>query len=383
MVAKPTATSIREIYNSPTGATSGSLFHRLNNVVDRLDKNKPTVPELVSLRRHFSTKASLSKGYIAYCEYWLVVHHLDWLLRLQANSRASLPPTLQKVCSEAGLIVPTAQQKKDSTTLIYYLPLHEAFTSKKYLTANQHRKDVFDTDVSGKFVQGIVEALSELWPEHAINLHSQTLDTKVLLRQRFLQFLHWQLLQNALTHALADPLFNSNYTRSTAETFSALEGSDFLFGSIAILQLSLLDAKTCTAEQYCSVLSETHPRLARHSVDRHALDSRRHTRTMVLTYSDTGPGIERHVRHFSPMREKLPDSLTSKYILENRISGREVLDSGNGLLDIRVLSDDARAILVIETPNSTYLHSAELGLEEVAGGAAMNRGTSVSIILES
>jgi hypothetical protein len=374
---------LRDLYDeNPSSQKASSTFHRLSKAVDELDREKPAEDELKSLCRHFHSKANISKSQHDFGELTLVAHHLEWLMALKLDS-AALPssnPTANT--SASGILSKSLAKPKHDDTLIFYLPSNEAATSRKYETSISQRSNVFDTKVAQAFFEPIASELLRFWPKQLKPLVGRAPTPKYAKLRSLLTFAHWQLLQNTLTHALAEPTFNRNYVQSWLRHYSPLAGTEYLFGSISALVVEVLDPSITPQNTFNRRMHSISGSLSNVCGDIYLAAKNSQQAILVLSYIDTGPGIERHIRHFSPRKAQLPKTFDTKFVIENRVSGRDILDSGNGLQDICQLASEAGAIIVFETPESQYALSRTHDLNSVTSASSVPRGTSVTILLQ-
>ena len=361
----------------------GRQFHRLSNLVDVLDKSQVSVVELQELFHRFDKKRNSTKRNKMWSECSLACCHISWLGRLKGDDQLARAHQefLLKNSSE-GLLSSSEEAPEQAGLATFFLPSHERSVGLADSELPSLRKNIFETKSKRQFFQRIQSVLASTWPSLEKDISSNTLDANTLVRNEFLQFMHKQLLQNALTHAYAEALHNPNYTKHYLEHYGS-EGADFLFGSLAFLEVRVLAAAAVDQEVFSSELSSFHPALAGEAIGLFERCRSRRSKIVAFSYCDTGPGIERHIRHFSPQKSDLPREFDIKFAIDNRIAGRSVARAGEGLSDIRKHSQESQATLVFETTDSSYLLSEKMGIEEVTNNSRINRGTSVSILFET
>jgi hypothetical protein len=366
----------------PRSSSLGRRFHRLCGIIDDLDKRKPALDEIRDLLSRFEKRRDNTKSQELFAEYELICGHLSWLGSLQGDGElTSKYRYFSSFTEREGLIGRSDQEYSDRASISFLLPNHERSISADNNGTTEYRRDLFETLQRERFFPKILSVINAVWPKSKLGISPQTLDAHLLMRNNFIQFMHKQLLQNALTHAYADVTFNRNYAASTRSHF-AHEGDDFLFGVLAYLEVQVLDPKKSKVADFSAELASFHPNLGERGPAVHEQLRQRKTRLCSFSYCDSGPGIERHLRQFSPDRVNLPKEFDTRYVLDNKLSGRMSINSGEGLADVRTLAQQANAILIIETPGSIYIDDITASVEFSGKNNRVSRGTSVSILIE-
>jgi len=362
---------------------SGRQFHRLSDLVDVLDKSKPGIDELHSLFDRFDLKRKSSKSARMLAECTLVCCHIAWLGRLKDDKRLTRShQDFVLRTDQEGLISSDEYPPERVKTATFFLPSHERSIGSLGGGVAEYRKDLFETRTKRQFFQRIQSVLAKTWPSLEREISANTLDANAVVRNEFMQFMHKQLLQNALTHAYAEAVHNPNYTKHYLDHYKD-EGADFLFGSLAYLEVRTLEPGRMDKKLFGAELASYHQDLSPEANRMYDRLLSRGSRIIAFSYCDTGPGIERHIRHFSPSKSELPEEFDIKFAMDNRLAGRAVARAGEGLADIRRHSQDARAILIIETTDGSYLLSEQLSVDEVCKKSRVKRGTSVSVLFET
>ncbi|MDO9641207.1 MAG: hypothetical protein Q7J44_21985 [Pseudotabrizicola sp.] len=374
---------ISEIYAGlePENSIHGRKVHRLNAAVHYLDRPKPTLETIGSLFRKYTSRAGRSKTPQARAEYELLSGHLSWLGSL--NDDPNLKDEYAKFKTASNPEGYLGDQGIDAThedTLTFRLDLH-IHRIRASLGPSTFQRDMFDACGKEVFLPRISRVIENVWRKHSILVSPNSLDASAMLRKSFVEFMHMQLAQNALTHAHADATFNGNYTKFYREHFSN-EGEDFLFGVLTFLDVTLLDPKAMGDSNFNQQLQSFYPKLKNLMLGTYERLIRQKRRLLIFSYCDTGPGIERHVRNFSPSRANLSDTLSLKQIMDGRIAGRESAGAGQGLNDVRELASEISAKIVVETPDGTYFSDNHNGVEETDRTSRLSRGTTFSVILE-
>lgn len=375
--------SISEIYDGlvPENSHLGRKVHRLNAVVHYLDRTKPTLETLNGLFRRFINRAETSKSQQARAEYELISGHLSWLGSLRGDPH--LREEYGKFKAAANFEGLLGNQNSDASredTLTFRLDLHVQ-RIRASIENNTFQRDVFDTCGKEAFLPRISRIVDKVWKKHSIEVSPASLDASAMLRKSFVEFMHLQLVQNALSHANADATFNRNYNRFSKEHFST-EGEDYLFGVLTFLDITLLDPNAMSQAKFDLQLQSFYPKLSSVATEIYQRLSRQRRRVLIFSYCDTGPGIERHVRHFSPKRASLPDTLNVKRIIDDKMAGREVPGAGQGLNDVRELAREVSARIVVETPGGIYFDDRGSNIEQTEQKSRLSRGTAFSVILE-
>jgi len=378
------ANSLGEIYADlePKNSIRGRKVHRLCQAVDFLDRNKPSPCELSKLFDRFQKRRDTAKKAPSYAEYQLLCAHLSWLGSAQKMEELDREHQLfRSINSKDGLLSREEENLKDENNVSFLLHSHERQASANLSRSGGFRRDVFDSASKEDFFSRIVKVLEMCWPDKLLGISHRTLDTHLLLRNSFLEFMHKQLLQNVLCHAFADSTFNAKYNKFYRNQF-ATEGDEFMFGVLAFLDVQLLDPEVMDEIKFASELQSVHPRLAKDEDRMHAKLKAQKKRVLVFSYCDSGPGIERHITQFSPRRNELPKKFDVKFIVDNRIAGRDDVGSGMGLNDVRQLAREVSAKFIIETPRTIYLDDYSNNLELSLANRRLSRGTSATILLE-
>lgn len=361
----------------------GRQFHRLSNLVHKLDKAGSEVADLHTLYDRFEKKRDSSKTARMFTEFSLICCHIAWLGRLRNDyDLAQKHQNFTLSSEQEGLIAFEQNSIAPENQATFFLPTHERCVGLSSSESQTFRKDLFESRSKKHFFPRIQSVLSRVWPALERDISASTLDATTLIRNEFLQFMHKQLLQNVLTHAYAEATHNPNYSKHFLDHYSS-EGADFLFGSIAYLEIRALDPQTMSKNKFRAELASYHRLLSDAENQRYDRMIARKSRLIAFSYCDTGPGIERHLRHFSPQKYALPEKFDTKYVLDNRLAGRTVARAGEGLSDIRKHSQESDATLIIETAESTYLKSEQDGLEHTDEQTRVKRGTSVTILFET
>jgi hypothetical protein len=129
-------------------------------------------------------------------------------------------------------------------------------------------------------------------------------------------------------------------------------------------------------------LEALHPLLVeRYSTTWDELISKR-SKILIVSYCDTGPGLERHYIQFGSNGANKTADITTKEIIDGRLTGRSTFGSGQGLSDVRKLAANAGAILIFETQQSLYYCDPQKAHEHSRRSKRTPRGTSVSIVVE-
>lgn len=373
----------KAIYDEgPYNETSGRKIHRVCRVIHDLDKHKPGLEEIETLNGQFAWRRDHAKSQELFAEYALICGHLSWLGALQKDDALIRQFRSFSHCTnDEGLVRRSGHELKDDASILFLLPNHERSVSSQNSDSEEYRRDLFETLPREHFFPQILSVINSVWQNTNLGLSPQTLDAHMMLRNRFVQFMHKQLLQNALTHAYADVTFNRNYNPSTRSHF-AQEGDDFLFGVLAYLEVQVLDPRRVTIGKFSNELSSYHSNLGERGEAIFERLKQRKARLCIFSYCDTGPGIERHLINFSPKRADLPKSFDVRFVLDHKLSGRTSINSGEGLSDVRALAEEASAVLVIETPSSIYIDDAVAGVEVSQANDRLSRGTAVSMLFE-
>lgn len=373
----------RTIYNvEPYNSPNGRKIHRLARIVADLDRSKPDLEEVEYLLDRFRNRSESAHSSNSFAEYALLAGHLAWLGSLLGDQDCTNDFLDFSTETHAeGLLHSKGAIKDTEASLIFRLQNHERAVSSEGSSASVFRRDLFERLSREHFFPRVLAVIKSVWSDHDIGIAPFSLDANQMFRNDLLQFIHLQLLQNALTHAYASPTFNQNYAPLSRRLFSS-EGDDFLFGIIAYLEVELIDPAQIDARRFINTLASYHPALVEKAAALHDEMKRRKTRFAAFSYCDTGPGIERHIRHFSPRRTDIPRNADIKYMLDRKISGRTELNSGEGLNDVRRMARQAKAYLVIETPDSLFLENTALEMQFCFKNKRLPRGTSVSVIVE-
>lgn len=362
---------------------AGRQFHRLSNLVHKLDKANLSLADLHILYERFERKRDTSKSARMFTECSLICCHVAWLGRLQDDQDLAQKHQDFILSSERdGLISFSKNAIESASQATFFLPTHERCVGLSSSEKKEFRKDLFEERSKKHFFPRIQSVLARTWPALEKDISASTLDATTLIRNEFLQFMHKQLLQNVLTHAYAEATHNPNYSKHFLDHYAS-EGADFLFGSIAYLEIRAIDPRKLSKTQFREELSSYHRLLADASDKRFDQMVARKSRLIAFSYCDTGPGIERHIRHFSPQKANLPKKFDTKYVMDNQLAGRNVARAGEGLSDIRKHSQESHAILIIETAESTYVLSEQNDLDHTGEQTRIKRGTSVTILFET
>ena len=375
--------TISEIYDGlvPENSHLGRKVHRLNAAVHHLDRPKATLEIVSGLFQKYTNRAASSKSQQARAEYELLSGHLSWLGSLRGDPRLSAEYAKFKTAANVEGFL--GDQDSDATredTLTFRLDLHVQ-RLRSSIEDNTFQRDIFDSCGKEAFLPRIYRIVDKVWKKHSIEVSPASLDASAMLRKSFVEFMHLQLLQNALSHANADATFNRNYNRFSREHFST-EGEDYLFGVLTFLDVTLLDPHKVSQAKFNLELQSFYPTLSSVAADLYQRLIGQRRRVLIFSYCDTGPGIERHVRHFSPKRANLPDTLNVKRIIDDRMAGREVPGAGQGLNDVRELAREVSARIVVETPGGIYFDDSVSNIEQTEQKSRLSRGTAFSVILE-
>lgn len=373
-----------EIYSElePKNSIAGRKFHRLCQAVDFLDRNKPDPQEISKLFDRLCKRRDNAKTVQSYVEYQLLSAHLSWLGSVRHIERLDREFQLFSAISQnEGLLSRGKEDLNGEAILTFLLHSHERQTSAALSNSGGFRRDIFDSASKEDFFPRIVKILEKFWPKKTLNVSQRSLDTHLLLRNSFLEFMHKQLLQNVLCHAFADSTFNKKYNKFYRTHFAS-EGEDFMFGSLAFLDVQLLDPRIIDEAQFVNELQSIHPQLEKDENWIHAHLKAKKRRILVFSYCDSGPGIERHITNFSPRKRDLPEGFDIKFVIDNRIAGRDDVGSGMGLNDVRQLAREVSAKFVIETPRTIYLDDHSSSLEQSIENKRLARGSSATILLE-
>lgn len=376
--------NLGEIYSEPKPKNSvlGRKCHRLCAAVDFLDNNKLNASEILNQFHRFKERRDSAKTAQLYAEYQLLCAHLSWLgNNLEIKELCEEFQAFGNISSDEGLLSRGEEDLNSEHALTFLLDSHERQTSAELTKVGGFRRDVFETATREDFLPRIIKVIGARWSTKPLGISQHTLDTRSLLRNSFLQFMHKQLLQNALCHAFADSTFNPKYNKFY-RNYYASEGDEFLFGSLAFLDVQLLDPKLINEAQFADELRAIHPNMVEDTNWSYARLTLRKSRILIFSYCDTGPGIERHIRTFSPRKDDLPNGFDIKFVLDNRVAGREDIGSGMGLSDVRQLSREVGAKFVIETSNSIYLDDQLNNQEYSSERSRMSRGTTATVVFE-
>lgn len=97
----------------------------------------------------------------------------------------------------------------------------------------------------------------------------------------------------------------------------------------------------------------------------------------VITYFDTGLGVQRHLEKFGD----IPGDRSISQIANERLSARPIIGSGRGFEKMKMFTAGLRAFLTVATPDSTYSFNGIDQTESETGSSKVIRGTVVSIFL--
>jgi len=375
--------TISEIYNGliPENSLFGRKVHRLNAAVHHLDRPKATLETVNALFKKYTNRATSSKSPQARAEYELLSGHLSWLGSLKGDPNLKAEFTRFKTAANfEGFLGDQESDASHQDTLTFRLDLHVQRIMSS-IEAATFQRDVFDSCGKEAFLPRISRVVDRVWKKYSIEVSPVSLDASAMLRKSFVEFMHLQLVQNALSHANADATFNRNYNRFSREHFQA-EGEDYLFGVLTFLDVTLLDPHTLSQDKFDLELQSFYPKFVEVVPNLYQRLSRQRKRVLIFSYCDTGPGIERHVRNFSPKRASLPDTLNVKRIIDDRMAGREVPGAGQGLNDVRELAREVSATIVVETPGGVYFDDSGSNIEQTEQKSRLSRGTAFSVILE-
>ena len=365
----------------PENSILGRKVHRLNAAIHYLDRPKPTLETIGSLFRKYTSRAGSSKTTQSRAEYELLSGHLSWLGSLQDDPSLKNEYAKFKTASnQEGFLGDPGIDTSQEDTLTFRLDLH-IHRIRASLGETAFQRDVFDACGKEVFLPRISRIIENVWRRHSIVVSPNSLDASVMLRKSFIEFMHLQLSQNALTHAHADATFNGNYNRFYREHFSN-EGDDFLFGVLTFLDVTLLDPQVMGDANFNKQLRSFCPTLNSAMFGSYERLIGQKRRLLIFSYCDTGPGIERHVRNFSPKRATLPKSLNLRQIMDGRLAGRDSAGAGQGLNDVRELAREISAKIVVETSDGTYFGDSLNDIEETNKTSRLSRGTAFSVILE-
>lgn len=367
---------------APKSGASGTKFHRLCRVVEALNKVPHEPDELEKSAERMDARARRSKTYQHFTEYSMVAAHIRWLKTSSiSNSDRHIRSGSVLSLEEEGYISSRFSLCDSSKRVTFWLPEHERQIFLRSSDSINARSAIFDELDGDCFLPEIGEKIGRLWPQDGQGIFVQSLDAKVDLRNEFMKFAHKQFLQNVMCHAFADRSHNQNFTKSVLRDFKQL-GKDHIFGSIAYLDFLLIDPARDQYETSMGELAALHPLLAeRYSMVWEELASKK-SKLLLASYCDTGPGLERHYIQFGFHGADKPTDITTKEIIDGRLTGRSAFGSGQGLHDVRILAAKSGATLVFETQQSLYYCDPQNANEKITGNKRTPRGTSASVVVE-
>jgi len=353
-------------------------IHRICDAVEVLGKSKPEKATLANLLRVYQAQSENATDAPTQAELALLCNHLVWLQHsLFPDGDFERPLNVGK----DQILICENELSEQSDELLFDLSTLESVVWRTGSPKGTYRRDIFDAIDDQSFLRPVLDQISTTWTRKDILVTPYSLDEHLINRSRFIAFMHKQFMQNVLTHALANAIHNENY-QSRFQEFLKLGFGDFLFGSVAFLEVSFFDLKNKSRRNivdrvnaYSRLILESDPQYLDRAKNRSGS-------IVAFSYCDTGPGVERHVREFSPQASVLPKSLGIKAIIDEKIAGRTKLKAGLGLNDIRGLSSGVRAKFLIETQQSTYLHDGYMNLDVISEKSELSRGTSATIFLE-
>lgn len=384
LMAAPFSNILAGVYNDsePKSGVSGTKFHRLCSVVEALNKASLAPEELEKAAEIADARALRSKTYQHFTEYSMIAAHIRWLKTSSiSNSDRHIRGGTVLRLEEEGYISSQSSLSDSSQRITFWLPEHERQTFLRSSESINSRAAIFDELDGDYFLPEISEKVVQLWPQNGPAMFVHSLDAKVHLRNEFMKFAHKQFLQNVMCHAFADRSHNQNFTKPVLRDFEQL-GKDHLFGSIAYLEYLLIDPSRDHYETSMSELEALHPLLVeRYSMEWDELVSKR-SKLLLVSYCDTGPGLERHYIQFGSNEADTATDITTKEIIDGRLTGRSAFGSGQGLNDVRKLAANSGATLIFETQQSLYYCDPQNANEHNTSSKRTPRGTCVSIVVE-
>lgn len=375
---------LSEIYTdlAPKSGITGTKFHRLCRVVEALNGVPLDAEELEKAAERMDTRARGSKTYQHFTEYSMLAAHLRWLQK-SATSHTDQYMRSGPVLNleEEGYISSQSPLSDSKQRATFWLPEHERQTFLRSSESISARAAIFDELDGDYFLPEISDKILQLWPQDGQAMFMHSLDARVHLRNEFMKFAHKQLLQNVMCHAFAGRPHNQNYTKPVLRDFEQL-GKDYLFGSIAYVEYFLIDPIRDEYKYSMGELEALHNLLAERYASAWEELASKKKKLLVTTYCDTGPGLERHYIQFGSSDEKQKDDITTKEIIDRRLTGRSAFGSGQGLHDVRKLAASSEAILIFETQRSLYYCDSQNANEHSSISMRTPRGTSVSVVIE-
>jgi len=97
----------------------------------------------------------------------------------------------------------------------------------------------------------------------------------------------------------------------------------------------------------------------------------------VVTYFDTGLGVQQHLKKFGD----IPGDRSISQIAKERLSARPIIGSGRGFEKMKMFTAGLRAFLTVATPDSTYSFNGFDQSESETDSSKVIRGTVVSVFL--
>jgi hypothetical protein len=383
-MATPFSNILTEVYNEsePKSGGAGTKFHRLCRVVEALNKAPLDSEELEKAAEIADARALRSKTYQHFTEYSMIAAHIRWLKTSSiSNSDRHIRGGSVLRLEEEGYISSQSSHSDSSQRITFWLPEHERQTFLRFSESINARASIFDELDGDYFFPEISEKIVQLWPGDGQAMFVHSLDTKVHMRNEFMKFAHKQFLQNVMCHAFADGSHNQNFTKPVLRDFQQL-GKDHLFGSIAYLEYFLIDPNRDHYETSMGELEALHPLLVeRYSMAWDELATKR-SKLLLVSYCDTGPGLERHYIQFGSYGADKTAGITIKEIIDGRLTGRSAFGSGQGLNDVRKLASNSGVTLIFETQRSLYYYDPQNAKEHNESSKRTPRGTSVSIVVE-
>ncbi|WP_299740944.1 hypothetical protein [uncultured Roseobacter sp.] len=179
-------------------------------------------------------------------------------------------------------------------------------------------------------------------------------------REAFYSISH-EIMENSMSHGVTSTI-NPHSARSDLENF----------GSIFFLQTSIetYTTKKANTSIFPEGFAEFHSRIVR----RRANGRQRYR---VVTFFDTGLGVERHLKKYGDLGEHL----TISQITERCLSARQTRGSGHGIEKMKSFANGLGAFLAIATPDCTYAFDGLNRNETEKSLGKVGRGTVVSVFL--
>lgn len=179
-------------------------------------------------------------------------------------------------------------------------------------------------------------------------------------RDAFFSVIH-EVIENAMSHGVHSSI-NPHSVRS--------ELGDF--GKVFLLQAtteSYTDKKASNSNIFPGAFGDFHYN--------GTLRRKKSTRYRVITFYDTGLGVQRHLEKFGGME----GSHSISEIAKNGYSSRPIVGSGKGFEKMKAFTRGLKAFLAVATPSSTYTYNGITNTEcEVENGKVL-RGTIITLFL--